>query len=150
MGWVSPVSSLALVLVQAAAADPMGTQLHTRPHKGAACPWRWCGGHSGLWSSALAGVRCGCGHCLSQERHSVWGRNQSESRVVVHPWGHTAEWPLAPHIPHSCETRGARALEVGVGVSPLSTVTRCSGCGPVGPHYLPGGHPALLQHGLWA
>lgn len=23
----------------------------------------------------------------------------------MHPWGRTAEWPLVPHTPHSCERR---------------------------------------------
>lgn len=104
LGSVSPGNYLAVVLVLAMAADQMVGLLHTQLHKVAVCPWRQCGGHSGPGSSApVADV--GHGHCLSQGCHSAWDRSQSASRVVVHPWGHTAEWPLVPRTPHSCKRR---------------------------------------------
>lgn len=105
LAWVSPGSYLAVVLVLVVAAGQMESLFHTQLHKVAACPWRQCGGHPGPGSSVLAGGGCGSGRCLSQGCHSAWGRSQSWSRGVVHPWGHTAEWPLVPHTLHSCERR---------------------------------------------
>lgn len=105
LGWVSPGSYSAVVPVLAMAAGQVESLFHTRLRKVAACPWRQCGGRSGPGFSALADGGCGSGHCLSQGHHSAWGRSQSWSRVVVHPWGRTAEWPLVPRTPHSCERR---------------------------------------------
>lgn len=99
LGWLSPGSSLAVVLVLAVAAGQMGSLLHTQLRKVATCPWRQCGGHSGPGSSAPADGGCGC--CLSPGRHSAWGRSRSRSKVAEHPWGRTAEWPLVPRTPHS-------------------------------------------------
>lgn len=93
-----------MVLVLAVAAGQMGSLLHTQLRKVAACPWRQCGGHSGPGSSAPADGGCGC--CLSPGHHSAWGRSRSRSKVAVHLWGRTAEWPLVPRTPHSCERRG--------------------------------------------
>lgn len=103
LGWVSPGSYLAEVLALAMAAGQTESPFHTQLRKVAASPGRQCGGHSGPGSSALDDG--GSGRCLSQGHHSAWGRTQSLSRVVAHPWGHTAEWPLVPRTPHSCERR---------------------------------------------
>lgn len=125
MGWASPGSSSALVLVPAVAAGPMeGDWPHTRPHKAAGCPRKWCGSHSGPAVSVPAGVGQGCGHCPHPGRGPAQGRSQSASRGVGRLWGRTAEWPPAPHTPRNCKRRGSlRALckpasVVGGGVAP--------------------------------
>ena len=114
-------SLLGRVLAPAEAAGPMGGWVHTRPRKGAGCPWRRCGGRSG--PAASAGVGRGCGHCLRPGRRPARGRSRSASRGAGRPWGCTAAWPPAPHTPRNCKRRGSlralcRGLSSGCGVSP--------------------------------
>lgn len=112
-GWgrVSSENFLALVLGPAAAADQTEDQLHTQPHMGAACPWRWYGDHSAPQACAPAGIGWDLGHCWHPRRCPMWGRSQSASRAVVHLWGRTALWPLAPHTLRSYKRRSSfRAL----------------------------------------